>query len=107
MDVIYADDTNLFYANANLVNLEAIINENLEKIFDWLAANKLSLNIDKTNFVLFHPTQQIPNYEISLYIKNNRIKQEKYIKYLGILLDSNLSWKYHIPHLAKKNETMY
>ena len=102
MDVIYADDTNLFYANANLVNLEAIINENLEKIFDWLAANKLSLNIDKTNFVLFHPTQQIPNYEISLYIKNNRIKQEKYIKYLGILLDSNLSWKYHIPHLAKK-----
>ena len=72
---IFADDTNLFYANANLVNLE--------KIFDWLAANKLSLNIDKTSFVLFHPTQWIPNYEISLYIKNNRIKQEKYIKYLG------------------------
>ena len=42
---IFADDTNLFYANANLVNLEAIINENLEKIFDWLAANKLLLSI--------------------------------------------------------------
>jgi hypothetical protein len=52
--------------------------------------------------VLFHPTQRIPNYEISLLIRNNRIKQEKYIKYLGILLDSNLSWKYHISHLAKK-----
>ena len=87
-----------FYANASLVFLESIINENLEKIFDWLAANKLSVNIDKTNFVLFHPTQRIPNYEISVYIRNNRIKQEKYIKYLGILLDSNLSWKYHIPN---------
>ena len=99
---IFADDTNLFYANASLVNLESIINENLKKVIDWLAANKLSLNIDKTNFVLFHPTQRIPNYEISLLIRNNRIKHEKYIKYLGILLDSNLSWKYHISHLAKK-----
>ena len=52
--------------------------------------------------MLYHPTQRITNYEISLYINNNRIKQEKYIKYVGILLDSNLSWKYHISHLAKK-----
>ena len=36
---IFPDDTNLFYANANLVNLEAIINENLEKIFGWQQTN--------------------------------------------------------------------
>jgi retron-type reverse transcriptase len=65
---IFADDTNLFHTNANLVNLEITINRNLEKIFDWLAANKLSLNIDKTNFVLFHPPQRTPNHVIALFI---------------------------------------
>ena len=99
---IFADDTNLFHANANLVNLEITINRNLEKIFDWLAANKLSLNIDKTNFVLFHPPQRTPNHAIALFINNSQIKQEKYIKYLGIFLDSNLRWKSHITHISNK-----
>ena len=55
---IFADDTNLFYANTSIVNLESIINNNLKLISCWLKANKLSLSIVKTNYVIFHPPQK-------------------------------------------------
>ena len=51
---IFADDTNLFFSNNSLLALESLINDNLVNISNWLVANKLSLNVDKTNFV-FHP----------------------------------------------------
>ena len=52
---IFADDTNLFYSNSSLIELEETINYNLTLVSNWLKANKLSLNIDKTNFINFHP----------------------------------------------------
>ena len=51
-------------------------------VFDWLSANKLFLNITKTNFSLLHPPQWVPNYKIKLQVKDKQVKQEKYIKYL-------------------------
>ena len=51
---IFADDANLFYSNSNLAELESIVNYNLRMVSDWLMANKVSLNIDKTNFIIFH-----------------------------------------------------
>ncbi|EDO28564.1 predicted protein, partial [Nematostella vectensis] len=82
--------------------LESCINENLLHVSSWLAANKLSLNIDKTNFIIFHPPQKISNYTLSIKINGKCIKKEKYIKYLGIYIDSHLSWKYQILHIVKK-----
>ena len=75
---------------------------------EWLTANKLSLNIKKTNFVIFHPYQKRLNYEVTLKIYNNHthselaLERKDYIKYLGVLIDSHLTWKYHISHVASK-----
>ena len=55
-------------------------------VSSWLAANKLSLNIDKTNLIIFHPPQKISNYTLSLKINGKFMKKEKYIKYLGIYI---------------------
>ena len=55
---LFADDTNLFLNNPNILNLETDLNIELEKVSQWLYANKLSLNIDKTNFVVFHSPQR-------------------------------------------------
>ena len=55
---IFADDSNLFYTNDSLTNLEKTVNFESNKIYSWLCTNKLSLNIDKMNFVLFHPHQK-------------------------------------------------
>ena len=55
----FADDTNLFLSNPNILNLETNFNVEFEKVGQWLYANKLSLNIEQTSFVVFHSLQRI------------------------------------------------
>ena len=52
---LFADDTNLLYADKNLKSLEKMVNNELVRVSDWLNANKLTLNAKKSNFVIFHP----------------------------------------------------
>ena len=52
---LFSDDTTLMYANENLRVLEAIVNLELAMVSEWLKANKLTLNIKKSNFVIFLP----------------------------------------------------
>ena len=59
---------------------------------EWLCANKLSLNLEKTNFILFHPPQKKLNYCVKLHINELYVAHEKCLKYLGILIDYKLSW---------------
>ena len=105
---LFADDTNLLYSNKDLKDLETVVNDELIKVGDWLDANKLSLNTSKSNFVIFHPYQHKPDCTIQLEIYNNDLKesvpleQKTFVKYLGILIDNNLSWKYHIDYISSK-----
>ena len=55
---LFADNTNLLYSDKNLKSLETAVNEELINVCDWLTSNKLSLNVKKTNFVIFHPYQK-------------------------------------------------
>ena len=87
---------------SNLAELESIVNYNLKMVSDWLMANKVSLIIDKTNLIIFHPPQKVKGRIVKLIISNREIMQEKFTKYLGLLIDSHLSWKYHILHISKK-----
>ena len=57
---LFADDSNLFYSHKNLHSLEEKLNHELININEWLRANKLSLNVEKSNFVIFHPYQKSP-----------------------------------------------
>ena len=105
---MFANDTNLLFADRNLKSLETVVNVELMNVYDWLASNKLSLNVKKTNFVIFHPSQKRINYKVNLKIyDNNRkhficLERKDYVKYLGVLIDSNLTWKHHISHTASK-----
>ena len=60
---LFADDTNVFLSDTNIQKLELNLNIELGKVGHWLNANKLSLNIEKTSFVIFHPPQKnyLPN----------------------------------------------
>jgi hypothetical protein len=88
---LFADDANLFYANKSLITLEKEINKYLVNINDWLCAIKLSLNIDKSNFIIFHTVQKKNLSTVRLTLNNCDLKEETKIRYLGISFDSNLS----------------
>ena len=51
---LFADDTNIYFESSDLSNLIKIVNRELRSVKKWLDANKLSLNIDKTNYIIFH-----------------------------------------------------
>ena len=104
---LFADDTNICYESADLINLEKLINCELKKLYQWLCSNRLALNIDKTNFVLFHSQRKAVDKPITLIINKKAISQANYVKYLGVLIDSNLSWKFHIHELCKKISKTY
>ena len=56
----------------------------------WLDANKLSLNVDKTNYIIFHsPGNKLPLNNV-IKIGNKHISKAKYVKFLGLLLDEHL-----------------
>ena len=64
-------------------------------VADWFRANKLSLNLDKTNFMIFHPYQRtICN--INIQIDNKVLTSVNTTKFLGVIIDKNINWKPHI-----------
>ena len=99
----FADDTNLLHISKNTPNRMARkINSDLKSLRHWLLANKISLNAGKTELIIFkNAKKQIPN-NIKIKICGKQLPLCKQIKYLGIYIDENLSWKYHIDQLATK-----
>ena len=99
---LFADDTNLYFSSNDLDYLQTVVNKELKKFHKWLRANRLALNIDKTNCLIFHSAQvQLPHPKI-IKIDKKPITHERSVKYLGMILDPPLSWKPHTTELAKK-----
>ena len=94
---LFADDTNIFYSHKNFDTLTSTLNSEISKVSQWFTCNKLSLNIAKTNFIRFkpHSSQAIdPNYNIR--INGLPLTELKSTKFLGVTIDSCLSWNDHI-----------
>ena len=64
-------------------------------------ANKLSLNIDKTYFMLFTP-KIFPRNMDDIIIDGKQIMEVNETKFLGVIIDNNLNWKSHITYISKK-----
>ena len=97
--VMYADDTTLY---CNLGDLsEDIINTELTKVSEWLAANKLSLNVKKTKCMVFHTPQRKVTYP-EIKINNILIERVSDFNFLCITFNSNLKWHTHINCITKK-----
>ena len=63
-------------------------------------------NISKTNFIIFKSNRQKLKNKANVIINKHTIDQVKYTKFLGIYIDEELSWKYHIYHIASKSSKM-
>ena len=99
---LFADDTNIYCDGDTLTNLAKIVNKELKSVKKWLDVNRLSLNISKTNYMIFHSTTMKISEDISIKIGRKDLTKAKYVKFLGLLLDESLSWKFHLSELSKK-----
>jgi len=101
--LMYADDTTLYcnIDNIDPLNRDSIINLELQNINNWLVANKLSLNVKKTKYMLFykHP-KTVPNLHID--INNNEIERVESFNFLGLHLNTHLTWNTHLSAISKK-----
>ena len=101
--ILYADDTNIFYCDNNIEHLCEIVNRELQGVMQWFKANRLSVNLKKTNFVIFGTSAKIRTSKAcEIYLDNIKIMRSKTAKFLGVLIDENLSWKNHINYIKAK-----
>lgn len=98
--VLYADDTTLYCSGENLLQLLTNVSRELFQIKLWFDANKLSLNITKTKYIIFG-NRQIHNFT-NLKIDDVVLERVMEIKFLGVIIDHKLSWKPHITHVLSK-----
>ena len=106
--ILITNDTSLlssieYSIPINDTNMNELMNIELCNVCNWLAVNKLSINVSKTKFMVFYPHQkdvkdQIPN----LKINDSDIELVENFNFLGIQLDNNLNWKTHTNLIANK-----
>lgn len=100
--IMFADDTNLFISGKNTQDIEKKANHELSKIVEWLTANRLSLNVTKTHFMLFCGYRKKITSIPDIKINGNSLERVSTTKFLGVTIDDHLTWKPHIHNVAGK-----
>ena len=103
--IIYADDTTLFHPLSNCIGNDDFqtINCEMEKVYHWLCANRLSLNISKTKFMIFHNKgKNMSSIDPEIKLKGHFNEQVDNFNFLGIIINENLSWTNHITNISIK-----
>ena len=102
----FADDTNLLYVPRKRLNNRCIrkINNDLKCLTHWLLANKISLNVTKTELIVFRKKfSDLPECVKKIKLNGCKLYTSTEIKYLGILLDEHVTWG---PQISKVNATL-
>ena len=119
--LLFADDTTLAASDKNLNDLVEKVNTEFQKIIEYFRANKMLLHEKKTQFMLFSPSlSNCDSSDIEIFINNNNSNvplnpilcprllnvdhnsSTPFIKFLGVLIEPNLSFKSHIKAIGKK-----
>ena len=100
---MFADDTTIFFQHKCLSELTSIANTQLENVNKCLIANKLSLNINKTNYIIFQPPLcKQSTKQLNIILNNHALQRVRDTEFLGVVIHEHLSWKPHIEYLLKK-----
>ena len=99
--IMFADDTTVYHSAERITDTTQSLNKDLEALTDWFKANKLSLNVSKTNCMIFSQHQYAAD-SIKIKINDKRIDIVQSTKFLGIHIDEALNWSKHINYVCKK-----
>ena len=96
----FADDTSLLNYNNCVKSINKRINYDLKNLSNWLEANKVSLNVGKTELVLFTSSKKQLDCDLKIKLNGKRLCKTDSVSYLGIQIDKTLTWKQQINHVA-------
>ena len=106
--ILFADDTTPFLQGKNLPDIIEKDNADLTNVQSWLIASKLTVNAEKTKYMIFNAARQ------KLFILNDDpilqskcIQRVNQIRFLGVLFDDKLSWKYHSQLVLSKTRKAF
>ena len=94
--------TQTYLLLVKLKKIQKQINIDLKFLNEWLKANKISLNVSKTEILLFRHVRKPINYDLKIKLDGKKLQPSKFVKYLGLLIDPHLNWSYHTKSLASK-----
>ena len=93
--------TNIFWGGNSYNKIIVELNTELLKVESWLVANRLTLNVSKTHYMIFHRCR-IKTVDHDLILNGNVVKRVTSTKFLGITVDDQLKWKQHIDYIKNK-----
>jgi hypothetical protein len=99
--VLYADDTGAIFTGRSVNHTYEIANNELVNIAMWYKANKLALNVIKSQYIHFGLVSNVVEHPI-LYLNNTALTPVSYVKYLGVYIDSNMNWKVHTSNILTR-----
>ena len=98
----FTDNTNLLCLSNSIKKLKKLVNADLKHLVNWLNANKISLNVKKTEMVIFKSKQKKFEGDLKIKLCGKRLYPTESVKYLGVKIDTNLTWQHHVNDLSIK-----
>ena len=100
---LYADDTVLCHFSSSATDMESKLNSDLHRLSIWLEKMKLTLNLDKTRFMIMGSDRKLDKFShVVLNVMNKKIKQQNHMKYLGMSISTYMTWSEHIEIISSK-----
>ena len=107
LPILFADDTNLIASHNDLNTLVKHANYDFLDVFKWFQLNKLTLNIQKCNFMIFsNINKTFPKEKPRICINSSEICQVLCTQFLGVIIDEHLNWKQQIDTVCKRSRKM-
>ena len=97
----FADDTCLLNIKDSIKKINKVVNKDSKFLIQWLHANKISLNVAKTEVIIFRRKKKQLDFDLNLKICGKKLQASSYVKYLGIY-DEYLEWSPDVNHLSHK-----
>ena len=99
---LFADDTCLLLRASNPTSLLFTLNLKISFLLEWCNSNKLTINPQKYHFLIIPPTKNSNHMDLSVSLKDTTINAENSVKYLGVIIDTNLNFYDHLTAIALK-----
>ena len=96
--ILFADNTAIFIYDNDKTNLLNKAGKTMESIYDWYLANKLTISLQKSNFIIFDTRKKMDDIQMVKF-GSHSIQRVSSVKYIGLTIDENLTWKAHIQNV--------